>query len=90
MKRQVRLKISGKVQGVFFRAEACEEARKWGLKGWVRNTDDGGVETVAQGEENHLQHFVTWCHEGPPGARIEKVEIFQETPEEFSGFTIKY
>lgn len=91
MKKQVYIKISGKVQGVFFRAEACEEARKLGLKGWVRNTSDGGVEAVAQGEEDRLEHFITWCRDGPDSAHVENVAIeWSDQLEHFPDFSVRY
>ncbi len=90
MKKQVYVKISGKVQGVFFRSEACEEARKLGLKGWVRNTKDGGVEVVVQGEEERLEHFITWCWDGPDRAQVKNVEIERRGQlEDFSDFSIR-
>lgn len=90
MKKQVYVKISGKVQGVFYRAEACEEARKLGLKGWIRNTEDGEVEAIAQGEEERLKHFITWCWDGPDQAHVKNVEIeWRDRFEDFPDFSIR-
>ncbi|MBI2638576.1 acylphosphatase [Candidatus Peregrinibacteria bacterium] len=90
MKKQVHVKISGKVQGVFFRAETCEKGRKLGLTGWVRNTLDGGVEAVAQGEEDRLQHFVTWCWDGPDSAHVKNVAVeWRDQLENFPDFSIR-
>ena len=65
---RARLVISGRVQGVYFRASARNVARAQRLSGWVRNCYDGDVETVVEGEEGAVHAFITWCHDGPPGA----------------------
>ena len=69
-KIRVRLKIEGRVQGVFFRAATLEQAGRLGLKGWVRNCPDGSVEVVAEGERKKIEELVSWCHHGPPGAHV--------------------
>lgn len=90
MKKQLHLKIFGRVQGVFFRAQACEKARELGLTGWVRNTSDGAVSAVAQGEEAALQEFLAWCKKGPPRAKVAKIKIKWEEPvEKFQNFAPK-
>ena len=66
--------IHGRVQGVFFRASAVEQARASGLTGWVRNADDGSVEVVAEGDERALERLLSWCRHGPPGAEVDGVE----------------
>jgi len=71
---RVRLRISGRVQGVGFRFSALDEARGLQLTGWIRNTVDGTVELVAEGETQRLRRLVAWCHEGPRGARVTHVE----------------
>jgi len=73
---RVRLKIYGRVQGVFFRANTQKEATRLRLKGWVRNTEDGAVETEAEGEKKSLETFVAWCRKGPSSAEVSKVEVF--------------
>lgn len=89
--RRVHLYISGRVQGVCFRAEACDEAYKLGIKGWVRNLPDGRVETVAEGEDTAIEEFVKYCHKGPPGAYVRKVEISEENfKNEFEDFNMRY
>lgn len=76
-----RLLISGRVQGVWFRGSAKEEAdRVGGLKGWVRNREDGRVEAAIQGPEELVDEMVNWCHRGPTGARVDRVEIREEAP----------
>lgn len=88
--KQVYLKIIGRVQGVFFRAEAEEKARLLCLTGWVRNTSDGAVEIVAQGKEEPLRKFIDWCHRGPERASIENVSVtWQEPGEIFPDFSIR-
>jgi acylphosphatase len=86
---RARIVISGRVQGVYFRASARDAARTHGVSGWVRNRVDGAVEAVAEGEETAVQAFTRWCHEGPPGAYVTDVLV---TPElytgEFQGFRV--
>ncbi len=72
--RRVHLRVRGHVQGVNFRYYAREEARRRGLRGWVRNREDGEVEIVAEGDANALAQFAAWCRRGPPSARVAKVE----------------
>lgn len=69
-----RLTISGKVQGVSFRACTQDKARELGLTGWVSNRQDGGVEVVAEGEEDALKALRDWCYDGPPGASVSDVK----------------
>ena len=89
--KSVHLMIHGLVQGVFFRAHTQKEAARLGLSGWVKNTQDGCVETVAQGDEGSLESFVVWCHKGPPSANVTKVDIlWDETSETPHGFHIRY
>ncbi len=65
--------ISGQVQGVYFRASTVDEARQLGLCGWVRNRDDGKVETEIQGEETEVRRLLNWLHKGPPMAAVSGV-----------------
>ncbi len=74
--------ISGRVQGVFFRACTRDEARHLGLNGWVRNLADGRVEAVFEGEEQQVRQMIAWCHAGPAYALVRKVEVI---PEEYTG-----
>lgn len=90
MRKQVYLKIIGRVQGVFFRAETQDCARQLGLTGWVRNTRDGHVEILAQGEEAHLQKLIDWCRKGPDRAHVENIFVeWREPNETFSDFSIR-
>jgi acylphosphatase len=89
MRRRAHLFISGKVQGVYFRANTKREALKLGLKGFVRNLPDGRVEALFEGEEEALQKMIAWCHRGPSGARVERVEVeWDEYRGEFEDFII--
>jgi acylphosphatase len=82
--------ISGQVQGVFFRASAHGGAKKLGLTGWVRNTLDGQVEAVFEGDEAKVEEMVEWCRHGPDGAQVAGVDVKYETATgEFSGFIVK-
>jgi acylphosphatase len=76
--RRVRLLISGRVQGVCFRAYTREEACRLGLKGWVRNLPDGRVEVLAQGDPSKVGMLESWCRRGPPYARVRSVESVEE------------
>lgn len=84
--------VSGRVQGVCFRAYTREEARRLGLAGWVRNLPDGRVEAVFEGEKEKVERAVAWCRLGPPSADVSGVEVAWEgtTGAEGRGFAIAY
>ncbi len=89
--RRAHLTVSGIVQGVFFRSTSRHQAIRLGLTGWVKNRMDGKVEIVAEGETGAISNFIQWCHEGPPGSRVDKVDIaWEEYTGEFTGFSIQY
>lgn len=71
---RVELTIRGRVQGVWYRASARSAAEARGLVGWVRNCDDGSVQAVAEGPRAALEDFISWCHKGPPAARVDAVD----------------
>ncbi|HJU11325.1 MAG TPA: acylphosphatase [Candidatus Binataceae bacterium] len=71
---RVRIVISGRVQGVFFRRMATEQAQRHDLTGWVRNLEDGSVEIVAEGHRRDLDLLLRWAHRGPAHARVDRVE----------------
>jgi acylphosphatase len=79
------LLITGRVQGVWYRESMRQEAERLGVTGWVRNTRDGAVEAVVQGDEAAVEALIAWAWEGPPAARVEGIEA---TPAagSFSGF----
>ena len=81
--------VSGQVQGVFFRDSTRQEAERLGLSGWVRNTQDGRVEAVFEGESGAVRQMVEWCESGPSSADVEDVSVEQETPEGLSGFEVR-
>jgi acylphosphatase len=86
---RIELRIVGRVQGVFYRASARDEARALGLSGHARNLDDGAVEIVAEGEEQSLERFLAWCRVGPPAARITRVDVTRAAASgEYTGFYI--
>lgn len=89
MRVRASLRIDGRVQGVFFRQSAREEALRLGVTGWVRNLPDGSVEAVAEGPADAVGAFVGWCRRGPPAAKVVKVEV-RESPAtgEFAGFQV--
>ncbi len=70
--------IQGRVQGVGFRYSTLAKARAIGVKGFVRNRDDGTVEVVAEGNERKCKNFLDWLKEGPPGAIVRNVEFYYE------------
>jgi acylphosphatase len=87
---QVQLQIRGRVQGVYFRASTVQQAQALGLTGWVMNCDDGSVMAVAEGLRGQLEKLITWCWNGPPGARVTAVSVeWQQTLEGFRGFIVK-
>jgi acylphosphatase len=83
--------VSGRVQGVFFRYETRQQARRLGVTGWVRNLPDGRVEAIFEGEKEAVDFMIEFCRRGPPGARVEKVKVTWEPYKgEFEGFRIRY
>ncbi len=84
------LHILGRVQGVSFRYFTLQEAQSVGVFGWVRNLWDGRVEALFEGSEAAVDHMVQWCHQGPPSAVVDDVEIAWEEPTgEFSNFRVR-
>ena len=73
--RRVHLRITGLVQGVSYRANAHELARRLGVNGWVRNLPNGDVELVAEAPPEPLERLITWCRRGPREARVDSVVI---------------
>ena len=73
--RRVRAIVTGRVQGVAYRASTVFEARDCGLTGWVRNRPDGSVELEAQGDDDGVTALLAWCAHGPPAARVTGVRV---------------
>ena len=90
MIRTVNILISGRVQGVYFRRFSKNKADALGVKGTVRNREDGRVEIIAQAENDTLEVFIKWCHKGPITARVDHVELIevQANPGEHTSFEI--
>lgn len=84
-----RVVVHGSVQGVFFRDTMRRLAEQHSVGGWVRNNRDGTVEAVIEGDESALERLLVFAHEGPRGAQVERVEIFDEEPEGLKGFAIR-
>ncbi|WP_226023441.1 acylphosphatase [Halomicrobium salinisoli] len=82
--------VTGKVQGVFFRATTRERAEETGVDGWVRNLDDGRVEAVFEGPEGDVEEMIEFCHEGSPQARVDDVEAEYGDPEGIDGFEVRW
>ena len=81
--------VSGKVQGVFFRASAREQAISLGLTGYARNLPDGGVEVVACGEQQALNHFRNWLTRGPSAARLTAIACEPHDASNYRGFSVQ-
>ncbi|CAI2717282.1 acylphosphatase [Nitrospina watsonii] len=85
----VRLKVEGRVQGVFFRASTERVAKELGVAGWVRNLDDGSVEIHAEGGRETLDRLIDWCRQGPTLARVENVDVNWTSVEGLRSFDIR-
>ncbi len=91
MKARVHVFVSGHVQGVFFRDFARRWASNLGLTGWVKNLWDGRVEVVAEGEQEKIESLLARLKEGPPAARVDKVDVsWEEYKAEFADFRIAW
>ena len=88
--KAVRILISGKVQGVFFRVSTKKIAQEYSICGWCRNTKDGKVDIFAQGYYKRLDDFLKWCNDGPDTARVDNVEVELVAPQNFESFEIRY
>lgn len=81
--------ISGRVQGVYFRASTRDKATELGINGWVRNLDDGRVEVMASAEATQIDALIQWLHHGPALAKVDKVEFDNDTNPQTQTFSIK-
>jgi acylphosphatase len=88
--RRVRAIVTGRVQGVSYRASTADEAQRLGLTGWVKNRADGAVELEAEGQADRVADLLTWCRQGPPAARVSRVAVEELAPAGAEdGFTIR-
>ncbi|HXS57759.1 MAG TPA: acylphosphatase [Hanamia sp.] len=86
--KTVHLIITGKVQGVFFRASAKDTAEKYEVKGWIKNTVNGSVEALVTGEPYNIDEFVNWCKVGPEKAKVDHVAVVQKPKMKFHDFEV--
>jgi len=90
MIRRVKILVSGRVQGVYFRMFTRNKAKQFDVKGFARNLPDGRVEIIAEADPGSLDNFIKWCHKGPITARVDDVEISElESDEPLTFFEIR-
>jgi len=90
MMRRVKILVSGRVQGVYFRMFTQNKAKHFDIKGGAKNLPDGRVEIIAEGVHYSIESFIKWCHRGPITARVDNVEIIElESDEALTSFEIK-
>jgi acylphosphatase len=89
MKARAHVVVTGRVQGVFFRAETASKARRYNVKGWVRNLSDGRVEAMFEGEKENVEKMIAYCREGPPAAYVTNVDLkWEDFKGEFNEFRV--
>ena len=89
--QRVRLFVTGRVQGVFFRQSLKAKSIQNNIFGWVKNLHDGRVECILEGTEENISKIITWAHTGPANAIVENVEIHnEEFNNEFTKFDVLY
>lgn len=86
---RVRVVVLGRVQGVWFRDSCRERARAEKVAGWVRNRSDGAVEAEFEGSRASVDRMVAWCREGPPRARVDRVDVTGIAPSGEAGFRVR-
>lgn len=88
--KRVWIIVYGKVQGVFFRANAKKAAIGLGLNGFAKNLSDGSVEVIAEGQEDKLKELIEYCRKGPERAQVSKIDVkFLKATGEFKGFEVR-
>ena len=87
--KHLSIRVSGKFQGVFFRASTKDMADELQIKGNVRNNPDGSVSIEAEGEEENLNRFVDWCKHGPRHARVDECKVKENVLQKFESFAIE-
>jgi acylphosphatase len=88
MTQAVDVTVTGLVQGVFFRAEAQQEAHRLGVAGWARNEPDGSVVAHLEGDPDAVEAMVAWCREGPTRARVDNVDVRDAEPTGATSFDV--
>lgn len=86
---RVRVAVSGRVQGVWFRESCRRQATAHEVSGWVENCADGTVLAVFEGSSPAVANMIAWCREGPPQALVTDIEIIDESPEQLRGFRVR-
>jgi acylphosphatase len=89
MNKSIKFIVSGRVQGVFFRASTKRQADSLGLGGWTRNCENGEVEGIASGTEQQLDSFIAWLRQGPTMAKVEKLNIEDCDYQSFNSFDVR-
>lgn len=84
-----RVIVTGRVQGVWYRATTMKMAKKFGVHGWVRNMPDGSVEAHLEGEPERVDDLIDWMNEGPPLASVDNVETFPAEVQDFPDFSMR-
>lgn len=88
IKKCLSIRVYGKVQGVWYRGSTQQKAQALNLLGWVKNETDGSVSILAEGPSESMDLFVEWCQQGPTHARVDRVDIQEQTLQHFTGFQI--
>lgn len=89
LKKQAKILIKGRVQGVFFRSFLKKQAQKLSLKGWVKNLNNNQVEVLFQGKKEAIEKAIEGCRQGPPAAQVKSIKVsWQKPKEEFTDFEI--
>ena len=89
--KRVIMRVFGTVQGVFYRTSAIKEAKLLSVTGWIKNRSDSSVECIAEGTKESLEKFLAWCKDGPPHAKVERIDVeWLDPTNEFGNFEIKY
>jgi len=87
---QAHVYISGTVQGVGYRYSTVNKAQQLGLKGWVRNLDDGRVEAIFEGDRATVEKMINWCYDGPPAAKVRDIIVEHRKAKGLKGFETRY
>ncbi|WP_254280280.1 acylphosphatase [Haloarcula marina] len=89
-RKRLHVYVTGRVQGVYYRATTRDTAREHGVDGWVKNLDDGRVEAVFEGDPDAVDEMVEFCYDGSTRANVTDVEIHDEDPEGLDGFEVRW